>query len=71
LLIIIYQVFLKKLIKLILELDKDGIKFSLSNSNSEILKKCFKNFNIKEIEARRAINSKNPESITTEILVNN
>lgn len=59
----------KKLIRLILKLVNKNIKFSLSNSNSEILKKCFKNLNIKEINAKRSINSKNPESMTIEIII--
>lgn len=48
-------------------------KFILSNSKVDLVTDTFDNssFDIKEIKARRAINSKNPESTTTEVLISN
>lgn len=52
-------------------IDLDGIKFLMSNSNTELVKSSFINYNIKEITARRAINSKKPNSTTSELLIFN
>jgi len=46
-------------------------KWILSNSNTEPVKEKLKNFTIVEIEARRAINSKNPAAKTKEVIVYN
>ena len=46
-------------------------KFLLSNANVDIVLNNFKNYNIKNITARRAINCKNPEATTTEVLIYN
>lgn len=52
------------------ELTKNsGIEFVMSNANVDLVTSSFSNYNIRELEARRAINSKNPESKTTEVLV--
>ena len=46
-------------------------KFVMSNSKTELVIENFKKYNIQEIKARRAINSKNPESQTIEVLIYN
>jgi DNA adenine methylase len=46
-------------------------KWVMSNSNTEPVKETFKKFNINEIEARRAINSKNPAAKTKELIIYN
>ena len=48
-----------------------NMKFLLSNSNCDIIKEEFKNYNIKEINCKRRINSKNPNSTTIELLISN
>lgn len=52
-------------------LDKDGIKFVMSNSNTKMVKKNFESYSCDAIEARRAINSKNPGSKVKELIVYN
>ena len=44
-------------------------KFVMSNSNVELVNEIFQGYNKKVIIAKRAINSKNPESKTEEIIV--
>lgn len=61
----------KKLFKLIKKLNKKNIKFTMSNAKVDIILKTFNKFNIIEIEAKRAINAKNPESKTIEVIINN
>jgi DNA adenine methylase len=46
-------------------------KWMMSNSNTEPVREKLKKFNIVEIEARRAINSKNPAAKTKEVVVYN
>ena len=46
-------------------------KWVLSNSNTETVREALKKFNIQEIIANRAINCKNPESKTKELIVFN
>ena len=46
-------------------------KFVLSNSNTDIVKDSLKQFTILEVDARRAIHSKNPGSKTKEVLIYN
>jgi DNA adenine methylase len=48
-----------------------GGKFLMSNSNMKMIKEEFKDFSMDEIAARRAIHSKKPETMTTEILIYN
>jgi DNA adenine methylase len=43
----------------------------MSNSNTELVKTTFKQYELTEIVAKRAINSKNPESKTMELIVKN
>jgi DNA adenine methylase len=60
-----------KLFKKIIEKDKSGIAFILSNSKVEMVINYFKDYNTEDVLARRAINSKNPESKTTEVIIHN
>jgi DNA adenine methylase len=46
-----------------------GVDFVMSNANVNMVTNSFVDYTIKELKARRAINSKNPESTTTEVLV--
>lgn len=55
----------------ILKLHEKKAKFLLSNSKVDIVIEKFKDYNCEDIVARRAINSKKPESTTTELLVYN
>lgn len=54
------------------EIKKLGkIKFLMSNAKVELVTKHFSEYSSQDIEARRAINSKNPGSKTTEVLIYN
>lgn len=55
----------------ILKLDKKKVKFLMSNSRLDLVLEKFKDYNRQDIIARRAINSKKPESTTIEVLINN
>lgn len=46
-----------------------GVDFVMSNAKVDMVTNTFSDYNIKDVKARRAINSKNPESTTTEVLV--
>lgn len=46
-----------------------GVDFVMSNVKVDLVVNTFSDYNIKDVKARRAINSKNPESTTTEVLV--
>ena len=46
-----------------------GAQFVMSNAGVDLVRRTFGDYNIKEVKARRAINSKNPESMTTEVIV--
>ena len=46
-------------------------KFLMSNAKVELILQQFKDYDIIDVKARRAINSKNPESTTTEVLIKN
>ena len=41
----------------------------MSNSNVPLVTKTFEGYEISKIKARRAINSKNPGSTTTEVII--
>ena len=53
------------------DLDRDGIKFVMSNSKVDLVIKHFEEYKRTDIIARRAINSKKPGSTTTEIIIYN
>ena len=62
------------LFELIDNLNNQNVNLMLSNSCTEKVKNHFnneKNYEINEIDARRAINSKNPESKVKEVIINN
>jgi DNA adenine methylase len=61
----------KKLFDEIETLKNNNIKFLMSNSKVKLITETFKEYNSEDIKAKRAINSKNPESVTTEVLVFN
>lgn len=61
----------KNLFKLTKELATKNINFAMSNSNAEFVKKSFEGCVLKEISARRAINSKNPGSKVIDVLIVN
>ena len=48
-----------------------NIKFVMSNARVDLVLDNFKDCNVEDIKARRAINSKKPESKTTEVIVYN
>ncbi|EGT0000576.1 DNA adenine methylase [Clostridium perfringens] len=63
------QIRLKKLCD---KLDKKGVKFLLSNSATEFIKDLYKDYNIKIVKAKRAINSNgNARGEVDEVLVRN
>lgn len=59
----------KKLFKLTKALTTNNIKFAMSNSNVELVKKSFAGYILTVIVARRAIHSKNPGAKTTDVLI--
>jgi DNA adenine methylase len=61
----------KSLFDEILNLSEKKTKFLMSNSKVDFVLEKFKDYNIENIIARRAINSKNPGSSTTEVLISN
>ena len=48
-----------------------NIKFLMSNAKVDLVTDNFKEYNCEDILARRAINSKEPGSITTEVIIYN
>jgi DNA adenine methylase len=61
----------KKLFEEIIKLDERKVKFCLSNAKVDLVTDTLKNFKIEEIEARRAIHSKKPDSKTLEVIITN
>ena len=61
----------KNLFQEILNLNKNKINFVLSNSKTELVLDSFKDYKMEDIIAKRAINSKNPESKVTEVIIYN
>ena len=65
---------LDKHIELFTEINKfndKNVKFILSNSNVDLVTEYFHSYNIDNVKARRAINSKKPGSTTTEVIIYN
>tara|TARA_Y100000389_G_scaffold204949_2_gene261156 strand:+ start:2414 stop:3310 length:897 start_codon:yes stop_codon:yes gene_type:complete len=60
-----------RLFHILQNLNTHNIKFLMSNSNCEKVANAFLDYNISEIECRRAINSKKPDSTTSELLISN
>jgi DNA adenine methylase len=52
-------------------LSKINVRFVMSNAKVDLVTECLKDFNSEDIIARRAINSKNPASTTTEVFIYN
>ena len=50
-------------------LKNSKITFTMSNAKVELVTNNFEGYNIKDVSARRAIHSKNPAALTTEVLV--
>ena len=48
-----------------------NIKFVMSNSKVDLVTKSFEEYNCEDVVARRAINSKKPDSTTIEVIVHN
>lgn len=61
----------KKIVSLCKTINNKKSKFALSNSDVSFIKDNLKQFNIKIINCKRQINSKNPGSTTNEVLINN
>lgn len=63
----------KLLFKLTKNLSKKNVKFTMSNSNVDIVNEHFPNseYNVEHIMCRRAINAKKPQSKTKEVIIQN
>lgn len=61
----------QKLFEEIKTFNNKKIKFVMSNSNVALVINNFQDYNCENVIARRAINSKNPESTTTEVIIYN
>ena len=59
----------KDLFNMIHNLHINKTQFLLSNAMVDLVTENFHNFHIEEVKARRAINSKKPESTTSEVLI--
>lgn len=53
------------------EIDTRGGKFVMSNAKVPLVVTNFTSFNCEDVTARRAINSKNPDATTTEVVIYN
>lgn len=62
---------LNKHIELFEEIKNLKTKFVMSNSKVELVTEAFKDYKSIDIKARRAINSKKPGSVTTEVIIYN
>lgn len=60
-----------KLFKALRRLDRKRVKFVMSNAKVKLVTDAFERYSTTDIIARRAINSKNPESTTTEVIIHN
>lgn len=61
----------KKLFESIKEAHLNRKLFIMSNAKVDLVQQYFNGFKAQEISARRAINARNPESVTTEVIVYN
>lgn len=63
----------RRLANVVKELDKRGVKFMLTNHNTELIKELYAGFTFFEVPAKRTINSdsKNRTNATTEIIIIN
>lgn len=61
----------KNLFNEIIEMDKNNIKFIMSNSKVDLVVNYFKDYNCEYITTRRAIHSKNPASTAKEMIIDN
>jgi len=61
----------KRLFKEIKMLNNHNIKFVMSNAKVDLILQEFKNYTCQDIVARRAINSKKPNSTTIEVIISN
>lgn len=61
----------KKLFESIKEAHFNKKLFIMSNAKVDLVQQYFNGFKAQEISARRAINARNPESVTTEVIVYN
>ena len=61
----------KNLFDEIKNLNKINVRFVMSNAKVDLVTESLKDFNSEDITARRAINSKNPASTTTEVFIYN
>ena len=61
----------QRLFHLIHELNKNNVNIIMSNSKVDLITKNFHNYFIKEILAKRRIHSTKPNSLTTEVIINN
>ncbi len=59
------------LFNLIKKIGEDGVLFLFSNSAVKEVQDSFQNYNVIRVDARRAINSKNPAAKTQEVLIHN
>jgi DNA adenine methylase len=59
------------LFQLIHKLNKNDIRILMSNAKVKLVVDNFQTYKLREIQARRAINARNPESVTTEVFIFN
>jgi DNA adenine methylase len=48
-----------------------NVKFCMSNANVKLVSDSFSSYNIKSLQCKRSINSKKPQSTTTELIITN
>jgi DNA adenine methylase len=60
-----------RLAALCMELDQSGIKWAVSNSNTAFVRRLYKGFNVRELDARREINLNSQNRNVKELLMTN